>query len=247
MSGEAKYSTPMRNGIRILIVAALWVACQKKEAPPPPPPAEPAATDKTPPPPPAAEPAPTGGGDIGALDPAKNTAQAPATYKARFKTGKGDFVIEVTRAWSPLGADRFYNLVKNGFFDDTGFFRVVPGFVIQWGISGNPAVNAAWQDANITDDPVKESNKTGYITFAKTGAPNSRTTQVFINLKDNNFLDGMGFAPFGKVSQGMDVVNALHAGYREMPNQGMIQDKGNAYLKSQFPQLDFVTKAEIVE
>jgi len=178
-------------------------------------------------------------------NPASLTETAPATYKASFDTSAGTFVIEVHRDWAPKGADRFYNLVKNGFFDDTRFFRVVPNFMVQWGINGNPAIQSAWRNAQISDDPVKQSNKKGYITFATAGA-NTRTTQVFINFKDNSFLDKQGFAPFGQVVQGMDVVEKINPQYREEPNQGLIQSQGNAYLTKNFPKLDYVKKATIV-
>ena len=135
--------------------------------------------------------------------PAALTEQAPATYKAKFDTSKGAFVIEVHRDWAPKGADRFYNLVKNGFFDDTRFFRVVPDFMVQFGINGDPAIQKNWANANIQDDPKSQSNKKGYVTFATRG-PNTRTTQIFINFKDNGFLDAQGFAPFGQVVTGMD-------------------------------------------
>lgn len=184
-------------------------------------------------------------------DPAALTEQAPATYKAKFDTSKGSFVIQVTRAWAPLGADRFYNLVKNGFFDDTRFFRVISGFMVQFGLNGDPALNAKWRVARIPDDRVSQSNTRGMVTFATSG-PNARTTQVFINFDDNSRLDGMGFAPFGKVISGMDVVDKLYSGYGEGapngrgPNQNLIQTEGNAYLTQSFPRLDHVTKATIV-
>ncbi|WP_137044858.1 peptidylprolyl isomerase [Pseudolabrys sp. FHR47] len=184
-------------------------------------------------------------------DPAALTEQAPATYKAKFDTSKGSFVIQVTRAWAPLGADRFYNLVKNGFFDDGRFFRVISGFMVQFGLNGDPALNAKWRVARIQDDRVSQSNTRGMVTFATSG-PNARTTQVFINFDDNSRLDGMGFAPFGKVISGMDVVDKLYAGYGEGapngqgPNQNRIQTEGNAYLTQSFPRLDHVTKATIV-
>jgi peptidyl-prolyl cis-trans isomerase A (cyclophilin A) len=150
----------------------------------------------------------------------------------------------VHRDWAPKGADRFYNLVKNGFFDDTRFFRVVPNFMVQFGLNGDPAIQSVWRTANLTDDPVKESNKTGYITFATAG-PGTRTTQVFINFKDNAGLDRQGFAPFGKVTTGMDVVEKINAQYGEQPNQASIQTQGNTYLKAQFPKLDYIRKATI--
>lgn len=184
-------------------------------------------------------------------DPAALTEQAPATYKARFDTSKGSFVIQVTRAWAPTGADRFYNLVKNGFFDDGRFFRVISGFMVQFGLNGDPALNAKWRVARIPDDRVTQSNTRGMVTFATSG-PNARTTQVFINFDDNSRLDGMGFAPFGKVISGMDVVDKLYSGYGEGapngrgPNQNLIQTEGNAYLTQSFPRLDHVTKATIV-
>jgi peptidyl-prolyl cis-trans isomerase A (cyclophilin A) len=176
--------------------------------------------------------------------PAQLTEQAPASYKAKFDTSKGAFVIEVHRDWAPKGADRFYNLVKNGFFDDCRFFRVVPDFMVQFGINGDPNVQKNWANANITDDPVKQSNKKGYITFATRG-PNTRTTQVFINFKDNAGLDRQGFAPFGEVVSGMDVVERISSQYGEKPNQGSIQAEGNGYLNKEFPKLDYVKKATI--
>jgi peptidyl-prolyl cis-trans isomerase A (cyclophilin A) len=183
-------------------------------------------------------------------NPAALTEQAPATYKARFDTSKGVFVIDVNREWAPVGADRFYNLVKNGFYDENRFFRVISGFMVQFGINGNPQVSTPWRNAQIKDDPVKQSNKRGFITFATSG-PNSRTTQVFINFGDNARLDGMGFAAFGQVSTGMNVVDQLYADYGEGapsgrgPNQGRMQSEGNAYLTKDFPNLDFVRKATI--
>jgi peptidyl-prolyl cis-trans isomerase A (cyclophilin A) len=177
-------------------------------------------------------------------NPASLTEQAPANYKAAFDTSAGKFVVDVHRAWAPKGADRFYNLVKNGFFDDTRFFRVVPNFMVQFGLNGDPAIQSNWANANITDDPVKQSNKKGYVTFATRGK-DTRTTQVFINFKDNGFLDSQGFAPFGEVASGMDVVEKITDQYGEKPNQGSIQSQGNTYLKAQFPKLDYVKKATI--
>jgi peptidyl-prolyl cis-trans isomerase A (cyclophilin A) len=182
--------------------------------------------------------------------PANLNEKAPATYKAKFDTSKGVFVVEVTRDWAPNGADRFYNLVKNGFYDNVRFFRVISGFMVQFGISGDPKISAPWREARIADDPVKQSNKRGYITYAMAG-PNTRTSQVFINFGDNANLDNSGFSPFGRVISGMDVVDKLNAEYGEGaprgrgPDQGRIQMEGNAYLQRDFGRLDFVKKATI--
>ena len=180
-------------------------------------------------------------------DPAKLVAKAPETFKARFDTTQGMIVIEVHRAWSPNGADRFYNLVKNGYYDGVKFFRVVPGFVVQWGIHGDPSIANTWLKASIPDDAVKESNKLGFVTYAKTGAPNSRSVQIFINLGDNSRLDSTGFAPFGRVIEGMDVVDKLHGGYGEglTKLQGRIAEEGNAFLEKNYPLLDGIKKATI--
>jgi peptidyl-prolyl cis-trans isomerase A (cyclophilin A) len=187
------------------------------------------------------------------LDPSLAKEKAPDKFKAKFTTTKGDFVIEVTRDWAPNGADRFYNLVKIGYFDDVAFFRNIEGFMVQFGINGDPAVNKKWNKANIKADPVKKSNKPGYVTYAQGGNPNSRTTQIFINFGNNSRLDNMSFSPFGQVVEGMDVVKSLYNGYGEGapngngPDQGLIQDEGNAYLKKSFPKLDYVKSVEIVE
>jgi peptidyl-prolyl cis-trans isomerase A (cyclophilin A) len=183
-------------------------------------------------------------------NPASFTEKAPDTYKAKFETSKGDFVLTVHRAWAPLGADRFYNLVKGGFYDETRFFRVLDDFMAQVGINGNPAVQSAWRDARIADDPVKGNNKRGFASFATAG-PGTRTTQFFINFKDNSTLDKSGFAPFGEVTSGMDVVDKLYSGYGEGgprgkgPEQGKLQSEGNAYLQKEFPKLDYIKKATI--
>ena len=183
-------------------------------------------------------------------DPAALKEPAPATYKAKFETSKGVFVVEVTRAWAPQGADRFYNLVKNGYFNNTRFFRVVPNFMVQFGINGDPALNGKWRVARIPDDKVAQSNARGTITFATSG-PNARTTQVFINYKNNSRLDGMGFAPFGKVVSGMNVVDALNSEYGDGapegrgPDQARLQMEGNAYLAKEFPRMDFIKTATI--
>jgi peptidyl-prolyl cis-trans isomerase A (cyclophilin A) len=184
------------------------------------------------------------------MNPAALNEQAPPVYKAKFDTSKGTFVIEVHRDWAPNGADRFYNLVKNGFYDGDRFFRVIEGFMVQFGLNGTPQISAQWENANIKDDPVTQSNKPGFITFATRG-PDTRTTQVFINYNDNQRLDTMGFAPFGQVTVGMNVVQSLYSGYGEGaprgsgPSQSHIQADGNAYLTSQFPKLDYITKGTI--
>jgi len=183
-------------------------------------------------------------------NPAAVNEPAPAVYKAKFDTSKGSFVIEVHRDWAPNGADRFYNLVKNGFFDNARFFRVISGFMVQFGINADPKLSAVWREARIKDDPVRQSNKRGLITFATAG-PNTRTTQVFINFGDNNTLDRQGFAPFGQVVSGMNVVDALYRGYGEGapggqgPEQGRIQQEGNTYLIKEFAKLDYIKKATI--
>ncbi|MHC4846243.1 MAG: peptidylprolyl isomerase [Planctomycetota bacterium] len=175
---------------------------------------------------------------------------APDAFKARFKTSKGDFVIEVTRDWAPHGADRFHNLVKAGYYDDTRFFRVIEGFMAQFGLHGDPAVNTAWEWAQIPDDAVIKSNTRGMLSFATRG-PNTRTTQLFINFVDNTNLDRMGFSPFGQVVEGMDVVDSLYNGYGEGaprglgPNQMLIMQQGNTYLDAKFPQLDKILAARI--
>ena len=183
--------------------------------------------------------------------PAKLTEKAPDSFKVRFDTTKGAFTLEVTRSLAPNGADRFYNLVHSGFFKGVEFFRVIPGFMCQFGIHGDPKVAAAWRDAQIPDDPVKASNLRGAITFATAG-PNTRTTQIFINFANNGNLDGMGFAPFGKVVDGMDAVDKINGEYGEGfprgkgPDQGRIQEEGNAYLKKDFPNLDYIKSATIL-
>jgi peptidyl-prolyl cis-trans isomerase A (cyclophilin A) len=192
-----------------------------------------------------------GGASAALKNPAALKETAPAVYKARFDTSAGVFVVEVHRDWAPHGADRFYNLVKNGFFDEARFFRVISGFMVQFGISGDPAISAVWRPAMLPRDPVKESNRRGYITYAMGASPDTRTTQVFINFGDNANLDRMGFAPFGRVVSGMDVVDKIYAGYGEGapsgrgPEQGRIQMEGNAYLTKQFPKLDYIKKATI--
>jgi len=185
-------------------------------------------------------------------NPAALTEQAPAKYTVNLDTSKGLVVIDVHRDWAPIGADRFYNLVKNGYYDGTRFYRVINGFMAQIGIHGTPAIDAPWMNARIKDDPVKESNKRGFVTFA-TGGPNTRTTQFFINYGNNSNLDKMGFAPFGEVVKGMDIVDQFYSGYGEGapsgrgPAQGQIHAEGNTYLNKDFPKLDYIKTATIAK
>jgi peptidyl-prolyl cis-trans isomerase A (cyclophilin A) len=186
------------------------------------------------------------------MNPAQLNETAPEKFQAKFDTSKGEFIIEVTRTWAPIGADRFYNLVKNGYYDNCRFFRVLNGFMAQFGIHGNPKVAMQWYKANIKDDPVKESNTRGYVTYAKANTPNSRSTQLFINFGNNSSLDRSGFAPIGKVTKGMDVVDSIYSGYGEAapsgsgPEQSRIIMEGNAYLEKSFPKLDYIKSATIV-
>ena len=167
------------------------------------------------------------------------------TFKVLFETTAGDFVVEARRDWSPLGAERFYQLVKDGFYDDCRFFRVLPGFMVQFGINGDPAMQRKW-DVNLKDDPATQSNKKGYVTFATKG-PDSRTSQIFINYANNGFLDSQGFSPFGQVTEGMHNAEGIYSGYGEMPDQGQITNVGNSYLERAYPDLDYVKKATIIE
>ena len=180
--------------------------------------------------------------------PAEANKTAPSKFKVKFQTTKGDFTVSVTRDWAPNGADRFYNLVSIGYFEDIAFFRTVDRFMTQFGIHGDPKVNSVWREAKIVDDPPKESNKRGFLTFATSG-PNSRTVQMFINFGDNSRLDGMGFAPIGEVTSGMEVVDSLYKGYGEAPSRGQmtIQNEGNAFLRREFPELDYIKKATLVD
>jgi len=189
--------------------------------------------------------------DRALLRPALLKEKAPDEYKVQFSTTRGDFVVTVTRSWAPLGADRFYNLVKHHFYDNATFFRVLPNFMAQFGISAYPAVNAVWTNANIKDDPVTQSNTRGYVTFATAGA-NTRTTQVFINFGDNKRLDRDGFAPFGLVTDGMKVVDMLYDQYGEGapsgggPDQNQIEKQGKPYLDRGWPKLDYIKTATII-
>ena len=242
----------IRLSAALAVLAVLTAACDKK------PDAGSATTAAAPAaaPVPAAAPAeaplPAAAGNAALLSPQTATLKAPETYKVKLATTKGDMILEIHRAWAPNGADRFYNLVKIGFFDGVEFFRVVDAFMAQIGIHGDPAVAAKWHDATIPDDaPNGQSNQRGVVTFATAG-PNTRTTQFFISFKDNSFLDSQGFPPIGKVIEGDAVLDKLYRGYGEGapqgngPDQGRIQAEGNAYLKAQFPNLDAIKTARIV-
>ena len=195
---------------------------------------------QAPPPAPAAAPAPS------LMNPATLKATAPDLYRVKLATTHGDFVVEVHRAWAPLGADRFYNLVVNNFFTDAAFFRYVPNFIVQFGLPANPAIGRVWQSANIKDDPVKHGNTKGTLVFATAG-PNTRTTQFFINFADNTPLDAQGFAAFGQVVSGMNIAEGLYSGYGEKPDQGAITTQGKAYIDKNFPKLDSIKSATIEE
>jgi peptidyl-prolyl cis-trans isomerase A (cyclophilin A) len=176
---------------------------------------------------------------------AQTPAAVPDVYRVKFETSKGDFTIEVTKAWAPLGAARFYTLVQRKFYDNARFFRVIGGFMVQFGLPADPAVAAVWANRPLKDDRVTKSNERGAITYAMAG-PNTRTTQVFINFGNNASLNSQGFAPFGKVVEGMEIVDQLYSGYGESPEQGTIQQQGNKYLEARFPKLDFIKTARIV-
>jgi peptidyl-prolyl cis-trans isomerase A (cyclophilin A) len=219
---------------------------QPKAETPAPAPAQPEVTASAP------SAAPRQGYDRALLRAALLKEKAPDTFQAKFTTTRGDFTVTVNRAWAPNGADRFYNLVKHHFFDNASFFRVHPAFIVQFGISAYPPVSAAWTNATIKDDPVKESNKMNFVTFATAG-PNTRTTQLFINLADNSRLDKMGFAPFGKVTEGSNVVEMLYEGYGEIPamggpgpEPGEIEKQGRPYLDKNFPKLDSIKTATLM-
>ena len=249
-----------------LVAAALTLTggCKSNEQPAQaPPPEQPAATAPPQPatPSPAetkAEPEPARSAKTAAapahnyskdlITAAKAKEKAPDTYQVKFDTTRGVFTVTITRAWAPLGADRFYSLVKHHFYDNAAFFRVVPQFVVQFGISSTPSVSAAWKHSDIKDDPVTQTNKRGALVFATAG-PNTRTTQVFINLKDNARLDGMGFAPFGIVDgNGMNVVEMMYEGYGDSagPDQDQIEKQGDPYLKKGWPKLDYIKSATLV-
>jgi peptidyl-prolyl cis-trans isomerase A (cyclophilin A) len=251
----------MKRGTSFLVLAGLGLVifgCKKEQPAEAPPPEQPKAEAPAPaktetpaqPEPAAAAPGSVTkqGYDRALLRPAGLKEQAPETYEVKVVTTRGDFVVKVTRAWAPIGADRFYNLVKHHFYDNASFFRVVPAFVVQFGISAYPPVSAAWADANIKDEPVIGSNKRGYLTYAKTSMPNTRSTQIFINLKDNAGLDGQGFSPFGYVdAQGMKVVDMLYDQYGDSggPDQDQITKQGKPYLDKGWPKLDSIRSATL--
>lgn len=228
----------MKIILSTLLAAALSLTACKDKAP------APAAA-------PAATPIPTAAANPALLSPETATAKAPDTFKVRLETSQGPVVVAVTRAWSPQGADRFYNLVKIGYYDDVAFFRVLTGFMAQTGIHGDPSVNVKWRGARINDDKAAgKSNKRGMVSFATAG-PHTRTTQVFFNYGDNAMLDAMGFTPFGQVVSGQESLDKLYSGYGEGapsgpgPDQGRFQNEGNAYLKAEYPKLDYIKSARL--
>jgi peptidyl-prolyl cis-trans isomerase A (cyclophilin A) len=188
------------------------------------------------------------------LDPSLAAAKAPDAFRVKLETTKGEVVILVNRSWAPNGADRFFNLVKIGYYDDVAFYRVIRGFMAQCGFNGDPDVSRVWSNAQIPDDPVIQANTRGMVTFAQPSAPNARTTQFFVNFGDNTYLKDHGaFAPFGKVLSGMDVMDSIYAGYGEGaprgkgPSQPRVAREGNSYLREGYPQLDYIKRATIVD
>ena len=181
----------------------------------------------------------------------KEPVRAPDEFQAKFETSKGDFTVTVNRTWAPIGADRFYELVQEKFFDEQKFFRVVRGFVVQWGIHKEPKTNRLWSSREIVDDPAKEKNVRGTLTFAMRG-PNTRSTQLFFNLRDNTSLDGQGFAPIGKVTEGLEVLDQLTFVYGDIaplgpgPDPRLAQQEGNAYFDRTWPRLDSIKRVTIV-
>ena len=213
---------------------------------------EAAAAEKATPPAAPAEPAPAApAAPTAPTAPAEVVAEWPTTvpdiYKVKFETTVGEFVVEVHKDWAPLGAERFYQLCKEGFYDNSAFFRVLPGFVAQFGVAADPAVTAKWKDQNLQDEPVKQSNAPGYLTFAKTNAPNTRTTQLFINFGNNANLDGMGFAAFGKVIEGMENVKKINSKHGQDPSQQLLTTQGEAYVAKFFPDLTKITKTSLLK
>jgi peptidyl-prolyl cis-trans isomerase A (cyclophilin A) len=233
----------MRKLVAVIVLGLIALAMQTLAQIPAQAPAKPRATA------PAAKKPAVASYDRTLLRPSMLKEKAPETFQVKFETTRGDFVMTVTRAWAPIGVDRFYNLVKHHFYDNMVVFRAVPGFVVQFGISSYPPVSAAWSNANIKDDPVTQSNKRGFVTYAKTSAPNSRSTQIFISFKDNSFLDSQGFAPFAVVdAAGMKVVEMLYDQYGDQPTgeQDKIEKLGKAYLDSKYPKLDVIKHATLV-
>src|SRR5437588_3260494 len=231
----------MRKPVMGIFVAVFALALHAQAQTPAQAPAKPTA--------PAARRSAAAGYDRSLLHPALLQEKAPETFQVNFETTRGDFTMNVTRAWAPIGVDRFYNLVKHHFYDNMVVFRAVPGFVVQFGISSYPPVSAVWENANIKDDPVTQSNKRGYVTYAKTSQPNSRSTQIFISFKDNSFLDSQGFAPFGVVdAEGMKVVEMLYDQYGDQPTgeQDQIAKLGKPYLDHKYPKLDVIKHATLV-
>jgi peptidyl-prolyl cis-trans isomerase A (cyclophilin A) len=232
--------------LALLIVLVAGSGCSRREKASPAP--SPTVAAATPTPAPTAAPTPL----RALLDPTTATEKAPERFRVRFETTKGPFVVEVHRKWAPRGADRFYNLVELGYYDGVTFFRVLDDFMAQFGIHGDPEVNQVWRNARIPDDPVAQSNTRGMVTFATAG-PDTRTTQIFINYKDNSSLDGMGFAPLGRVVEGLSVVDALYSGYGEGaprgsgPDQARAQAEGNVYFRREFPKLDHIETARLEE
>jgi peptidyl-prolyl cis-trans isomerase A (cyclophilin A) len=246
-----------RLAVMVVLGAVLAEGCRRAETPAPSPSPTVVATPSPSPraettPSPAAPSPAAPSARAALLDPSRATGRAPDRFRVRFETTKGPFVVDVTREWAPRGADRFYNLVRAGYYDDVAFFRVIGGFMVQFGINGDPRVNAAWQMARIPDDPVTQSNRRGMVTYAMAG-PDTRTTQLFINFRDNQGLDGQGFSPFGRVVEGLAVVDSLYSGYGEGaprgmgPDQGRAQAEGNAYLRGSFPRMDFVKTARVAK
>lgn len=181
------------------------------------------------------------------MDPESLTEQAPDQYRVSFQTSAGDFQVDVNRTWAPIAADRFFNLVSNGFFADQRFFRVVRDRLVQFGLHGQPDISGRWYEAGLKDDPVQESNTLGTLSFASGGQPNSRTTQIFINLSDNADLDNAGLVPFGRIVEGLQTLSGIHDGYGEIPEQERILSEGNEYLQHNFPELDVIKQVRLAQ
>jgi peptidyl-prolyl cis-trans isomerase A (cyclophilin A) len=227
-----------------LVLAAVALTAQTAPKPAP----KPAAPATAAPKPAAPAAAPKAPGPNRLLNPAALTAKAPDEFKVKFDTTKGVVLLTLHREWAPKGVDRFYNMTRNGFFNGVRFFRVIPNFMAQFGVNGDPAVNEAWEKARLMDDPPNgKSNVRGIITYGTTGQPNSRGTQLFINYKDNSFLDKQGFVPIGEVVEGMEVVDMLNAEYGSAPQneQGTLVSQGNKYMQSKYPKLDYIKTATV--